>query len=558
MQLFYFILNFCFMSRKFNKFKDFRNQSGYNFKGSTFLNGQDFSINQGGPLNNGFGSLPDLFSVLSGSTDYGSIIGSAGNKTNHNTFAGALNSLNGSTGIADALSQMLSGYSGSGVSTERNDMFYQFLLQLLATQDQRLYDQSLTKDQREYDWNLLQDQRSYNLPINELMRLMSTGISRDAAIQILSGVGSSGTGVGSSGVVNSGPVNAPSVSAPSGTMAVNYANMSIAALQSLVNSGVNLATGIAQIQSQQSANYWSKQQISANESVTELASALQSMQDQGIIDSSLFDSLSNPNDLVNYLNSLSKDNEQVSQLLQSNSFKTALGTPFGRQRFNDYWKSIRDSRDSGTLYDEFIRQQRLNNFLTEVNTSKVGAELSLINAQTKSEYQSLVESATRIASMEADIQVKNAQGVWIRLQSDNYQRLADAEYNQIVAQTEGTQIQNKINHDLFELNHAGFPMLKQIYIDELRDKIAYWSTIKDPKVREFRQNTWFQNERNAYLGAYVENLRINAVGDFAESNPALFKLVNAFHDCGAGNLVRTGISTMRNVVDAVRAATPLP
>ena len=68
-----------------------------------------------------------------------------------------------------------------------------------ADWDKQLLDQILSQlseeDARKYNLGVLQEQRLYDSPTNQLARLMGAGISRDAAIQLLSASGSGGSSV---------------------------------------------------------------------------------------------------------------------------------------------------------------------------------------------------------------------------------------------------------------------------------------------------------------------------------------------------------------------------
>ena len=199
--------------------------------------------------------------------------------TNGIKFQAALQELvNGETDSSQLLASLL-GAGNAQFSDERWDMFYQYLLGMMQQANQRAFD----IEQRD-------ESRLYNNPMNELARLMGSGVSRDAALEILKG---SAGGSGSLGVAGSGAFDAPSVSAPSGTMELqkqqSIAGMvfgSLAALSNLVQSGVSVAQGIEQVNQLKGQNYFSNKQIEAFDSVQQLTSALQTMQTNGEIEPS--------------------------------------------------------------------------------------------------------------------------------------------------------------------------------------------------------------------------------------------------------------------------------
>ena len=124
-----------------------------------------------------------------------------------------------------------------------------------------------TQDQRQYDFNMLQEQRNYNTPTNELARLTGAGISRDAALQILSRGATGGTGVGSDAAQmlsqSAGAGSALANGSATTQGAINSAIAGIQALTGLVNMGFGVAQSVAQTRFIQNQNYMSRSQIDA-------------------------------------------------------------------------------------------------------------------------------------------------------------------------------------------------------------------------------------------------------------------------------------------------------
>ena len=363
--------------------------------------------------------------------------------TNGIKFQAALQELvNGETDSSQLLASLL-GAGNAQFSAERWDMFYQYLLGMMQQANQRAFD----IEQRD-------ESRLYNNPMNELARLMGSGVSRDAALEILKG---SAGGSGSLGVAGSGAFDAPSVSAPSGTMELqkqqSIAGMvfgSLAALSNLVQSGVSVAQGIEQVNQLKGQNYFSNKQIEAFDSVQQLTSALQTMQTNGEIEPSEIEKLSNANDLIKFLQKQSESNENLKQLIKSPAYATALGTSYGRNYFNQYWKSLRDTRDEGTLLDSFIRNQQLQNTLLNANIDKVGAEMENLGKQNSLINQQIIESCNRVAVGDAQIYVLNEQGKYIQVQSTQLIRQTDSQVSLMDTQAFGQDITNRqlsLNHE---------------------------------------------------------------------------------------------------------------
>lgn len=455
----------------------------------------------------------------------------------------------------------LSAYSSvGGTSDERTDSLFQYILQLLSTSDQRLYDQHMTENQRNYDWNLKQEQRIYDDPTNQLSRLMGAGISRDAALQILSG-SAGNVGAGGSGSMPFGSgVGAPNsqLPAPSGTMQnqrINNALNAINAVSQLVQSGGKLAESIEQVQALQYSNSMTAQQVQSLDDVQKSIQQIQALQMSGVLKEDDLKQLSNFDDLSDYLNKSAADNTQVADFIKSPSYQRARGSLFGLQYFNRYWQNVRDNRDAGTRLDQFIRQNDLQNALTSVSVDKCGAEMSLIGTQQKATEQSIIESCHRVAQIDADIEVLNEQGEWLRVQEDSTRRLTDSQVNALDTQTYGQNYQNDMLRQNYELNEAGFPMMKLARVHELELTLAKMQCYTSPESLKQFQIKWLQDPKNAADVAYLQMIHNNAVGDFAQMYPNIYALSVGCQASGLNDLVRTGSSTT-NVVTTLFKAFP--
>lgn len=448
------------------------------------------------------------------------------------------------------LTGFLNGYHDSDFqSTERNDALFSYLLQLIST-----------NDQRSFDLKQLQDQRNYDSPLSQLARLTGAGIGRDQAIQILQGA--NGAGVAGSGA----GITAPGTSGVSGTMQQQAVANGIAGYQALVGSfaqllqtGVSIDTAINQNRILAAQAAMSESTLQGYTSADKVVNALQQMELSGSFSPDVVDSWSNADDMYKYFLA-HRDDSTIAQLLQSGDFQTAFGSQSGREFINQFWKQRRSSRNDGTLADEYLKQQKFQSAIMSLQPTKIGAELNLIgaqsantNASTAVHYQSLIESANRIAVGDAQIQVLNKQGHWLDVQGYNQTRLTDSQVNLIDTQAYGQDIENRLLGLNYEYNAAGFPMLKQNRIDEITDEMNYWSTLKTQTARYARMATWLQNVENARDAAYIENLRLQAVGDFAAQNPAIWNLCQGFKASGASDMVRTASGVASSFVPAGKA-----
>lgn len=474
-------------------------------------------------------STKDWLSSIPKHKDFGSMKEPFGDISN-TSFDEMLKGLNGnlpqniSSNTLDSLKGFLDGY-GDMSSVERTDMLMQYILQLLTTNDQRAWDKSV-----------LQEQRSYDNPMNQLARLLGAGISRDAAIQLLNGSGS-GSG-GSAALIGSGSgVSVPSVSAPSGTTEIARNQMAFGAAAAIANALVNLCSQGMQMaqayetyQFQKNQSYLSTQQVEDYNAVNSINQQLQILSDNGLLGEKKVEDFRSANDLTNYLKSISADNPDVDKLVRSDAFKRATGTIFGRDYLNQIMSARRGSQDAGKLADLAITQQELNNNLLSLNQESLSAEISKMRSETiliDSEVQKTMQD---IAESRAKIQYINKQG-----------KLVDV-------QTEQAQLN-------YEYTSAGFPIMKENRINELRLQSMKWRALYNPedvynmthtpnglpnKALSASLDAWLQSPQNASDIAYLLSLRNGALAGFAENHPTLWKLVNVLSDMGILDMVKTG------------------
>lgn len=326
----------------------------------------------GGPNGQGFG----------GTVGFGSngSVASYRNITEDDTRNGAvsrgLESILQGGNFADNLARFLDGHKFAG---EEWALFYESLLQYMMTNDQRVYDRQLTLDQREYDWNMLQDQRIYNNPTNELARLMGAGISRDAAIQLLSSARSgAGSGVSGGSPVTQQPTSPGQVSGTPGTLASNIAFNTIGAVCDLVNMGFSASQSYAQTQFIKNQNYLTEQQIGAYNDASKAFNIISASGTE--INEKTFGSV---NDTIKTIQTLADSgNEAAAAFISEGGHKRLrLSSPYSSQFLNSLYRNERDSKDYNTSFEAEIRRQNAQAYLNEVNADKILTEIPLIEAQ---------------------------------------------------------------------------------------------------------------------------------------------------------------------------------
>lgn len=227
----------------------------------------------------------------------------------------------------------------------------------------------LTLDNRNYNESMRDEQRIYDSPTNQLSRLMGAGVSRDAAIQMLSG--------GSQPIQSDAPSAAEGI-APSESMKngvdsvlapIQTALDAISTVGGLVSLGFSMPQAIQQTRALKYGNFMNQQQQNAFNSVNSLTNALQTAVSDGILTAQDLEGWSNANDAYKWLNDHA-DTNFVKPLADSGVLQGVFGSTIGREMFNSHWQQMRDARSGGELYDSFLRQQHLAEILSQWSSNE--------------------------------------------------------------------------------------------------------------------------------------------------------------------------------------------
>lgn len=430
---------------------------------------------------------------------------------------------------------LLSGLDPDDFGSDRKNMIVQWLLQLMNTYDQRNFDKGVTEDQRKYEWWLLNNQRTYDSPLNQMLRLMSTGMSRDAAIAAITASGAgAGAGAGASQPVQGGFQYAPSPTGnndvQNGVAIAGAVLDGIGALANVMNSGVSLAQGIQTVNAMQIQNAMSGKQLTAYNNVESLSEQL------GAI-------LSNPNhalykpvsEMVN-LNDLPKllqdhiDDATAQQILANPAYTSVFSSPMALSMANDHWRNINDSRHAGKLYEEFVKQQELTTAVKEMDLATLAQELDNMGKEGSLLDQKLISGLYEIAMLDEQMTF-NAE-------------THDTRVKALELENTLNDYQGRLLRQEYELNEAGMPILKQCYLEELGHTLAYWQTINDPKQRAEEVAKWKRDAKNANMASYLEYMYQSAAGKFASSNKKTWFLLSGFKAAGAISALPTSGDVM--------------
>lgn len=446
-----------------------------------------------------------------------------------------------SQGYADVLATIIKQLQNDQNTAINPDMVMSLFNNLLSYQT--------TQEQRGYDYMMLNESRQYNNPTNELARYMGAGISRDAALQLLSGsAGNLGSGGGSAAAVQGPAAGAGAAALNSSNAHQNLVNNVFNGIQmvaNLVGQGMSVAQSIEQVQGMHMVNYLTQKQIGAYDSVDQVVQFLHNATMQGILEPSTLDGFSNAQDVFKWLIE-HKDEEAVVPLFQSGAVANTFGSQFGREMFNNHWQQQNRSRTEGEILDKFITGMQLQNDIAALQPAVIGVEMEnltyqnlALEAQELSFYQNMQESAARI-------------------------RLIDKQGNLIDWQAKDAELQ-------YTLNEAGFPIMKQNKIDELNLAAHRWAALygRDGVNRSIKTAdgqelspleanilSWLQDGTNAYDAAYLQHMYNGAYGSFATRYPTLFRLAAIFDKFGVFRFllseqnqnVRTGTNAVANII----------
>ena len=253
----------------------------------------------------------------------------------------------------------------------------------------------LTLDNRNYNESMRDEQRNYDSPTNQLARLMGAGVSRDAAIQMITG--------GSQPIQSEAPSAAegiaPSESQLNGVQSVlapiQTAIDAISAVGGLVSLGFSLPQAVQQTRALKYGNFMNQQQQNAFNSVNTLTNSLQTAVSDGILTAQDLEGWSNANDAYKWLNDHA-DTNFVKPLADSGVLQGVFGSTLGREMFNSHWQQMRDARSGGELYDSFLRQQHLAEILSQWSTNEKRANYY---ATLNSTFIDILKSEPEIANL---------------------------------------------------------------------------------------------------------------------------------------------------------------
>lgn len=311
------------------------------------------------------------------------------------------------------------GFGGKDPNDAWTQDFNAYLMQQMVEYYKQL-------EARGYNQQLLQDQRIYDSPTNQLSRIMGAGISRDAAIQMLSGAGA-GAGAGipfQAQAGGEGSLIAPSQSKVNQIQGVTSVFGAIAqtagaigALGSFGMSAASFATNLAATKAATAGQILSNTQLSKTLNGIETAStvigAISSAVDAGII--SKDHQFTSAQDMVQYIRDNADKFEPFNALKSTGALDGIMKDIYSLDALNHGYESWRKTRDQNIDRNHIVNMYALDEMFQDINIKEMQSEINL-NSQKINESIQNVLNTTKLTN--ADVSLKLAQVDLTNHQSD--------------------------------------------------------------------------------------------------------------------------------------------
>lgn len=441
---------------------------------------------------------------------------------------------------------------------QRNDWNKQVLEQLINYQ--------LTTENRQYNESLRDEQRLYDSPTNMLARLMGAGISRDAAIQMLSGA----SGAGGAAVPYSDPAAAAQGIAPSqsrlngvqaDTAIANAVFGGIGSLVGLTNLGLSIPQAIHQTSILGAQSVMSQKALIGLQAADTVLSSFENAISIGAMTQEDVDGFSNATDALNYILD-HKDTNAFKHLFESGAFQQVYGTKNGREMFANSWDLVRHSKDAGTLLDNHLKQTEL---LTELKGLETASARRNYYVEFSTTLNDLIKNDLEVQKMWQDILSGNVQ---INILGETYKQAqmqtgyAKADYDAFQNFLENGEpaepTANSTGRDI--LNYMTFGNYYQRLQNMLVTTSKKMYTTTDPNYeigdsRRFKHHVpredfadYLRNNQDLlYTGVLVQQLvqsgRLNGI----QNAPSLFQFFDLWRYSGASEMVNSTVQTASDI-----------
>lgn len=400
-------------------------------------------------------------------------------------------------------------------------------------------------EQRGYDKDALNEQRQYDSPISQLMRLMSTGMSRDAAIQALTGGQDAalvGSGAGTETTPTLSPQEVRSQQIQNGLGIFNAAVGTLGTIGQLTSLGFSIPQAIHQTQVTKAAATMSKEQVKAYQSVNAVTSALDTF---GNTVGSISDlqGLTNADDAYKFMQD-HKDTDLFKPLFDNGAIGGTFGNTIGREMFNNFWREKFSSETDGQRLFNQVQKEEFEKSMAEYSAGKLQKDFELL-VDTFDEQITLIEQQVKngelVISINGEELKLKKDAAWL---SSQERSITDEFYN--------TEIDGKPAKHHIALNSA-----LELYGQFCMNQVKYGTD----EARKRFKNTCESDANFAYSMAFIKQYMAGKIQVEAEEKSTLTELGIKLTTSGlmsalsvtdvagsAGGLVSTGVNAAKLIL----------
>lgn len=388
--------------------------------------------------------------------------------------------------------------------------------------------QYVNREQRSYDRSLQLDQRTYDSPTNQLARLMGAGISRDAAIQMLSGGSGSSAGVpyGSQGsAVTDGmaAVQAHQANVQNRLGVVNAIFNGISVFSSLVGLGFSIPQAIQQTQYLKNQNNLSGRQLQAYDAASSAYNILSSI-------GASADAFGSIGSAVSAISQAAQNGDvSAQQFIASGGFdRLRDNAPFTSRVMSEMYGTERAASDYAEMYSQNINNLKAREKLDNYNAEEAKNEADLLSRQIVN-YDEVYQ--LELALRQAQVDLLRKQGKYTEAQTaaqalENFQTSAMQNYT--IQDPDGTE-------------RTGLQLLAGLNAEELHTQLMSLIDLRGRNQWKVEADKTFNNTsmmRDLYIiqaaaaQGVLDKLRNSNDPNVSNQAQQLLSIAFAFQHCG--------------------------
>lgn len=392
---------------------------------------------------------------------------------------------------------------------ERSREYQKQLLEMLLEQITR-------QEQRGYDESVLQEQRNFDSPTNQLARLMGAGVSRDAAIQMLSGVSESPL-VGSGSGTDVSSVDPTANELARKQMAMDAVFGAFGAVTSLVSLGFSVPQAIQQTKMLNNSNILTESQL---QSYDNAGQAFQILSSAGVALDSVGSATAAAKAITNLADS---GNEDAQVFVENGGVQSMLrNAPFTSRTLRNLAMDERGYSDHAT---QFSQQYDLNE--AELDLKKVNKEQCL---------QQIVNLQEQVNDIQADVRYKDSLAA---LQAWN-KSVLEKQGKKIDAETKALNLQNQQLEDFLNTDVDGYSGQELITAERALACFNHMKSLiaqKDSKLWEDEVNSMAANYQLLTDMYTLRSMYYQGGSEWLQNNPDFAAMCAGFQECGGWSYI---------------------